>query len=255
MFTRTFSATPRPAHAAHPRAARLVHTSDVHVGNESRPAEGSEWPEMALAHLADVVALARGQSAQALLITGDFFDHNRVREELAVMAGSILGRAELPVVILPGNHDPYMANSPYVRCRSAFPANVHVISREEGELIALEDAGIQVWGQAHARYDDFAPLSVTPAWREDALWRVAVGHAHYVQSDFEKRYSFLVHDHELAALQAHYVGLGHLEMAEQIGPPDAHAWYAGSPEILRGATVIDLGPHGTQVRQVRFDQP
>jgi len=233
-----------------------VHTSDVHVGNESRPAQGSEWPEMALAHLADVVALACAQSAQALLITGDFFDHNRVREELAVMAGRILGRADLPVVILPGNHDPYMANSPYVRCRAAFPRNVHVLSREEGELIVLEDAGIQVWGQAHACYDDFAPLSVAPAWRENAaLWRVAVGHAHYVASEFEKRYSFLVHDHELEALQAHYVGLGHLEMAETIGPPDAHAWYAGSPEILRGATVIDLSAQGTRVRQVPFRQP
>jgi DNA repair exonuclease SbcCD nuclease subunit len=230
-----------------------VHTSDVHVGNESRTVAGSEWPEVALAHLAGVVEVARAESAHALLITGDFFDHNRVKEELCAMAGQILGRAGMPVVVLPGNHDPYMPQSPYVRCRALFPDNVRIIAREEGELVVLEEAGIQVWGQAHARYDDFAPLSAAPAWREDgALWRVAVGHAHYVASEFEKRYSYLVHDHELQALQAHYVGLGHLEKAETIGPVDAHAWYAGSPEILRGATVIDLTADGTRVRQAPF---
>ena len=253
----------RPHHAAHPHSVRLVHTSDVHVGNDSRTKEGSEWPEMALVYLAEVVGLLQAQSADALLITGDFFDHNRVREELCAMAGVILGRAGVPVVILPGNHDPYMANSPYVKHRGAFPDNVHIISKEDGELIVLAEAGVQVWGQAHSRYDDFAPVAMPPAWVEhihDAegsrpgrpLWRVGVAHGHYVASDFEKRYSYLIHDHELEALQAHYVGLGHLEAHTQVGPRSAGAWYAGSPDISRGATLIDLTPQGAGVRHVTF---
>lgn len=251
--------TSRPDHAEHPHTARLLHTSDVHVGNESRPNEDREWPEMSLVYLADVVATMRTQAADVLLITGDFFDHNRVREELCVMAGEILGRAGAPVVILPGNHDPYMASSPYVKYRSAFPDNVSIISKEEGELVVLAEAGVQVWGQAHSRYDDFAPFGVAPTWHEGAhpatgrpLWRVGVGHGHYVKSEFEKRYSYLVHDHELEALQAHYVGLGHLEMHEQIGPQSALAWYAGSPDISSGASMIDLSPQGTRVRHVTF---
>ncbi len=174
-------ATSRPDHAEHPHTARLLHTSDVHVGNDSRAGEAAEWPEMSLVYLSDVVKLLREQSGDCLLITGDFFDHNRVREELCVMAGEILGRAGAPVVILPGNHDPYMANSPYVKFRSAFPDNVHIISKEEGELIVLGDAGVQVWGQAHSRYDDFAPVGMAPAWVDDVhadsgrrLWRVGV---------------------------------------------------------------------------------
>ncbi len=255
--------TSRPDHAEHPHTARLLHTSDVHVGNDSRAGEAAEWPEMSLVYLSDVVKLLREQSGDCLLITGDFFDHNRVREELCVLAGEILGRAGAPVVILPGNHDPYMANSPYVKFRSAFPDNVHIISKEEGELIVLGDAGVQVWGQAHSRYDDFAPVGMAPAWVDDVhaapgskrgrrLWRVSVAHGHYVQSDFEKRYSYLVHDHELEALQAHYVGLGHLEVHTQVGPPSAAAWYAGSPDISGGATMIDLTPQGLEVRHVNF---
>jgi len=178
--------TSRPDHAEHPHTARLLHTSDVHVGTDSRASE-------------------------------------------------------------------------YVKYRSAFPDNVHIISKEEGELIVLGDAGVQVWGQAHSRYDDFAPVGMAPAWVDDVhaesgrrLWRVSVAHGHYVQSDFEKRYSYLVHDHELEALQAHYVGLGHLEVHTQVGPPSAAAWYAGSPDISGGATMIDLTPQGLNVRQVNF---
>lgn len=251
--------TSRPDHAVHPHSVRLVHTSDVHVGNDSRTREGSEWPEMALVYLAEVVRLLQAQSGDGLLITGDFFDHNRVRADLCAMAGEILGSAGVPVVILPGNHDPYMDSSPYVKHRHAFPDNVHIISKEAGELIVLVDAGVQVWGQAHSRYDDFAPVGMAPAWIDDVhaesgrrLWRVSVAHGHYVQSDYEKRYSYLVHDHELEALQAHYVGLGHLEVHTQIGPMSASAWYSGSPDISHGATLIDLTPQGVDVRHVTF---
>ena len=61
-----------------------------------------------------------------------------------------------------------------------------------------------------------------------------------------------MHDHELEALQAHYVGLGHLEVHTQVGPPSAAAWYAGSPDISGGAPMIDLTPQGLDVRHVNF---
>ena len=214
---------------------------------------------MSLQYLADVVALVREQAADALLITGDFFDHNRVREELCTMAGALLGRAGVPVVILPGNHDPHTSTSPWVKFRAAFPGNVHILSREEGELAVLPEAGVQVWGQAHARYDDLAPFARAPQWHDGPhpqagrpLWRVGVGHGHYVQSDFELRYSYLIHGHELEALQAHYIGLGHLEVHGQVGPQSAGAWYAGSPDISGGATMVDLTPGGVHVRHVSF---
>ena len=49
-------------------------------------------------------------------------------------------------MILPGNHDPFMADGIYVKYAHHFPSNVHVIGREEGELITLREAGLQVWG-------------------------------------------------------------------------------------------------------------
>jgi exonuclease SbcD len=227
---------------------RLAHTSDVHVGGGMRDPSG-RWPELALHMLDRVVGTARAESADLLLITGDLFDHNRVAAALADCVMDMLARSRLAVAILPGNHDPYSPDSVYRR--TAIPDNVHVFSSATGELRVLPELGVQLWGQAHVDYHDSAPFSATPQWQADEgqpLWRIALGHGMYVRSDYERRFSYLIHNEDLARLDAHYVGLGHLEQHEAIGPAAACAWYAGAPDRTGCTTLVELGAQGTRVR-------
>jgi DNA repair exonuclease SbcCD nuclease subunit len=248
----------RPAPESHPEAVTIVHTSDVHIGTGHRTEHDDEWPERAIADLARMAELGREHGASAMVIVGDFFDNNRVREPLVEATGEALGRAGMPVVILPGNHDPYMAESVYVKFAEHFPENVHVIQREEGELIALPEVGLQVWGQAHADYYDFNPVEHAPAWQDDGdrpLWRIALAHGYYVKSEYETKMSYQIHPHDLLALQAHYVGLGHLELYESVGPEGTTAYYSGAPDRSGGATIVDLTPAGVSVRHVLSGVP
>jgi DNA repair exonuclease SbcCD nuclease subunit len=249
------SPTPRPLREAHPHRVRLLHTSDVHVGDERRSADDGEWPETGIASLARMTKLAREQSVDAIVIAGDLFDHNRVPEARVALVAKIFEAARVPVVILPGNHDPYMAGGVYARCGALLPANVHVISKGGGELIALEQPGIQVWGCAHVDYDDWAPTAGAPGWRDDPvrpLWRIALAHGLYVRSEYEARLSYRIHSHELANLQAHYVALGHLEMHEAVGEDEAVAYYGGALDRSGGATIVTLAPEGVAVAHTPF---
>lgn len=236
-----------------PRPLRLLHTSDVHIGNGIRCRDDGPWPEQAVAEFARVLRLIDAHAADAVLISGDLFDHNRIAAELAALVAGLLERARVPVVILPGNHDPHTADSVYVRHR--FPDNVRILRDASGEVVVLEELGLQVWGRAHTDYFDFAPAGVAPRWDENPRrnpWRVALAHGLYVRSDYETRLSYRITDAELDALRAHYVGLGHLEHHEPVGPAGANAYYAGAPERSGGATLVDLGSARTSVRQVAY---
>ncbi len=246
----------------HDHTVTLLHTSDVHIGTGHTTDHDDEWPERPIADLSRMSQIGRDNDADAMVIVGDFFDNNRVREPLIEATCEALARAAMPVVILPGNHDPFMTDGIYVKYAHHFPPNVHVIGREEGELIILQEAGLQVWGQAHTDYYDFNPVAMRPQWQsqrqvdgERPLWRVALAHGYYVKSEYETKMSYQIHPDDLEALRAHYVGLGHLELHERVGPDGVLAYYSGAPDRSGGATIVRLAPDGIDVRHVQSDVP
>src|ERR1700677_2520910 len=95
---------------APPQEIRVVHTSDVHVDDDyfasQFEGDGAGW-------LAAVVAHARRLDADVLLLAGDTFDHNRATQRVVARAAAVLTEFPGPVIILPGNHDPVTADSPF----------------------------------------------------------------------------------------------------------------------------------------------
>ena len=151
------------------RPLRMLHTSDVHLGAyTSQPwkteADGAETLEPALKAFKHVLALGVEADVDVVAIAGDFFDHVRVKRPYVEVTGELMESVGRPVVILPGNHDPHMAEGIYQKFADAFPSNVHVIASAEGELVLLDEVGVQFWGQAHESYNDFSPASARPAW-------------------------------------------------------------------------------------------
>ena len=59
--------------------------------------------------------------------------------------------AALPVVILPGNHDPAIATAIYRDGALAAVKNLHVIGVTHDEAIAFPDLSLEVWGRAAPR--------------------------------------------------------------------------------------------------------
>jgi DNA repair exonuclease SbcCD nuclease subunit len=203
----------------------LVHTSDLHLGTHG---ERDDLEALTL-----VLGAAVRAQADALLLAGDIFDTNRLPLSVIDRVARMLADADVPVVILPGNHDPATADSAYRRGGLGDPPNVHVLGVTCDDTVLLPELELEIAGTPHMDYVDFIPL-LAPA-RRALRHQVVVAHGHFVRSDYDLHRSWLVHEADLDAMQADYVALGHWEVAERVGSGAVEAHYSGSP--LRAGTV------------------
>ncbi|MGN1046999.1 MAG: exonuclease SbcCD subunit D [Eubacteriales bacterium] len=81
-----------------------------------------------------------------VLIPGDLYESGYLTAETAELVMRTLGALPCPVVISPGNHDPYCKGSLYTSMN--LPENVHVFSSEELSYFDFDDIGVRVYGYA-----------------------------------------------------------------------------------------------------------
>jgi len=227
---------------AAPRAElRIVHSSDLHVGEGfTEPLHKGDGA----AGLRVVLAAARAANADALILAGDTFEHNRLSAALLDRAALLLADAGMPVVILPGNHDPAIADSVFHRAIAA-PQNVHVIGVTDEAVVSFPDLALEIWGNAHRDYSDSAPLAFPPPRR--SFWHIAVAHGHYARvadRSTHLRPGWLIGDDEIAATGADYVALGHWNRHVRVGGEKVAAYYSGSPDYAQTVNLVTLSPSG-----------
>jgi DNA repair exonuclease SbcCD nuclease subunit len=224
------------------RALRIVHSSDLHVSEGfTEPVHKGDGA----AGLRVVLAAAREAGADVAILAGDTFEHNRLSAALLDRAAALLADAGMPVVILPGNHDPAIADSVFHRAIAA-PANVHVLGVTDEAAVAFPDLGLEIWGNAHRDYGDSAPLAQPQPRR--SFWQIAVAHGHYApvaDRSTKLRPGWLIGDDELAAARADYVALGHWNRYVRVGGETMQAYYSGSPDFAGTVNLVTLSPSGT----------
>jgi DNA repair exonuclease SbcCD nuclease subunit len=219
----------------------LVHSSDLHVDDDhtARLHAGD-----GTAGLACVLGAARHAGADVAILAGDTFDSHRVPPQLSDRAADVIAAAELPVVILPGNHDPAVAEAVYHRGRLAKVANLHVLGITHEEAVLFAELDLEIWGRAHRDYGDMIPFE--RGRPRSTRWQVAVGHGHYqpvADRSTRLRPSWLIGDDEIAATGADYVALGHWNRAVRVGGT-LFAHYSGSPEYAGTINLVRLEQSG-----------
>src|ERR1700694_2011558 len=81
----------------------VAHSSDLHVDHDhTARLHGGDGT----AGLACVLRAARGAGADVVILAGDTFDCHRLPPDLLDRAADVIAGADMPVVMLPGNHDP-----------------------------------------------------------------------------------------------------------------------------------------------------
>jgi len=232
----------------------VVHSSDLHVDDEyTAQLNGGDGTR----GLRCVLETARAAAADVVILAGDVFEHNRLPLKLIERAARLLEDAAMQVVILPGNHDPAIAESVYHRGRVCEPANVHVLGVTCGGSVVFPELELEIWGRAHRDYDDMAPLGKSR--KRSTRWQIAMAHGHYEPApDMETmlRPSWLISDAEIAATGADYVALGHWNRAVRVGNGTVPAYYSGSPDLAKTVNVVRLKATGlvrTRRRKIEWD--
>lgn len=211
----------------------LAHSSDLHLASDYRPDEDLE-------RLRKVIDAARLAGADALLLAGDIFDHNRVKLDLIDNVGRALNDAGMPIIILPGNHDCLAPGSVYRRGGLGEVPNVEVLGITVNETAELPVLDLEVWGRPHLDHVDMSPLA-DPRPRGSSRWTVTMAHGHWVSGPQDHHRSWLIHQEELHQLQTDYLALGHWDLATPIGDGTLPAYYSGSPDLAKTINLIRLG--------------
>ena len=224
------------------RDIRIVHSSDLHVDDDRIAAlHGGDGTGV----LRDVLATARALGADAVILAGDTFDNHQVTTDTIDRAVALLADAKLPLVILPGNHDPATPDSIWMRGRFDEIGNVAILGITNERSIAFLNLDLEIWGNAHRDYHDMPPLRDPPP--RAMRWHIAMGHGHYEPPETwhnPLRPSWLISDAMIDATQADYVALGHWDRAAQVGSGAVPAYYSGSPDYVHTVNLVRLTAEG-----------
>src|SRR6476469_3516966 len=178
----------------------MVHTSDLHVDHDyTAKLHGGDGT----AGLACVLNAARAISADVVLLAGDTFESHRLPQHVLDRTASVIAAAGLPVVLLPGNHDPAIPEAVFRRGSLAGVDNLMVLGVTDEEAVDFPALGLEVWGRPHRDYGDMTPFETVRPRR--TRWQIALAHGHYdptIDRSIFPRPSWLIDDRELAATGA-----------------------------------------------------
>lgn len=225
---------------------RLIHTADVHLdasfAGSGLPARFGTRRRQSLRDVFQgIVRRAGSWPADALLIAGDLFEHDRVSlDTVAFLRNEFAGIPKVAVFIAPGNHDPFVPDSPYAS--ETWPENVVIFDRAMWSAHAVDGLPLVVHGFAF----DGPDISVNPfgqlAIPHDDCLHIAVAHgseSSYVPSGKTAYAPFQAATAAPEGLA--YLALGHYHGLRRItGDFATCIYYSGAPE---GHTFGETGPH------------
>jgi exonuclease SbcD len=188
-----------------------------------------------------IVTLADDWGAEALLCSGDLFEHERSTPDTGAFLRHVFTDiAHIPIYVAPGNHDWFGPESLYATID--WPSNVHIFSSNrlsEGR-VELAD-GLSLWGAAHK-----GPAR-TPGFFEafrvsgDGL-HLALVHASelgwFQESGSDQNLHAPFNTEELRSSGLDHAFLGHIHK-----PKDADLYtYPGNPDPLTFGETGERGP-------------
>ena len=204
-------------------SVRLLHTSDLHLDSLG-----------SCDLLRDVIDTANAHAVNLMVIAGDFFDNTRVGQDTLEKAQEYLNNLEMPLVILPGNHDQLDDHSIYHRLDlSVVTSDVRLITELNGERVVFPELGLGVWGRAMEEHTvDFHPLDGAPS-RDDLPFQVALGHGfHFHSGEMVDRASPILPS-EIESTNYDYIGLGHVHVFRDVSAGNVRAFYSGAPDPVK----------------------
>ncbi|OFK64426.1 DNA repair exonuclease [Corynebacterium sp. HMSC076G08] len=217
-------------------AVTFIHTSDFQLGMTRwflSPAAQSRFDDDREAAVLRLGELATKTGAEFIVVAGDVFEHNSLSKSTLLRAKDMFKRLPVPVYLLPGNHDPLVADSIFF---NSFADNVHVIA--DSEPIAVRP-GVEIVGAPYlskrANYDLVRrALEPLPPAEEGAV-RIAVGHGQ-VESRAGEGEDSDADTIDLAFVEEcldkgviDYLALGDTHSTESLGR-SGKVWFSGSPE-------------------------
>ena len=112
---------------------KFLHTADWQIGMKATHvgSVGEKVREARLESLKRVIEAANEQRVDFIIAAGDCFENNAVSRVLVQKTTDIIARAQMPVFIIPGNHDPFVPGSVWDHPAWTAMKDVTIVSEEK----------------------------------------------------------------------------------------------------------------------------
>lgn len=223
---------------------KILHTGDIHLDSPMSSLDLASAEAARDKHrqtFRKMMQYAIDEKVDMLLISGDMFDGKYITKETKDMVISCFAEFAKPVVIAPGNHDPYYSVSLYKD--GSLPKNVYVFSSDELQIFDFESLDISVYGYAFLTPSlTHSPLAKAQYNREASCkTKILLAHAD-TTSPISNYAPVLVEDIEKFGFS--YAALGHIHNPPSIRSKNTVINYCS---FLFGRSFDELGEGGAYI--------
>ncbi len=203
---------------------KFLHTADWQVGMKAQASgkAGQRVREERLSAGRRVVEAAKNHHVEFVLVAGDVFEDNGVDRVLVQIAADIMTEFQIPVFVIPGNHDPLTPGSVWEHPAWKSATNVHILKEET----AVETpAGLLYPCPVREKNSGRNPLSWIDREEDQSIIRVGLAHGSVEGIPQEEP------EHPIPRDAAQKAGLDYLAL----GHWHSYATYAGEDGAVRMA--------------------
>lgn len=237
-----------------------MHVSDIHLGAPFKflGSKGSERRLELKEAFEELLKNTDEFDVEAVLIAGDLYEARYATRDLGNFIKRCFERLHIPIIVAPGNHDPYTRNSLYSLMK--WPKNVYIFSKNFFEKLEINDE-FAVYGIANI-VDNDTTNYLSSFKVESDLPAVGLMHGSYLP------YSGLLSESNEACLpfteidlrnsNLDYLALGHYHKYVEIKiDGDVRAVYPGTLEPLnfdeigeRNAVIVKISKGGIKLKKI-----
>lgn len=221
-----------PNHQDAVHHVRFLHTSDLQIGKTLAYLGDDGQYRFNQARLDAIIALGKvavEKDCSFIVIAGDVFEKNRLSATVLNRAKEALSKLQVPVYLLPGNHDPLTADSIFYKTEDL--ENIHVISDSQPIQIA-EDVELIGAPLRSIRAPHDLVNEVLDGLEPTDTIRIMAGHGP-TQNFGEDAPERIDMEKVSAALDRgiiDYLALGDTHSTQPV-EAKKRAWYSGAPEV------------------------
>lgn len=227
---------------------KILHTADLHLDSAFSSfgkKNAEQYRELGRDLLKNIFDCAKYEKCQMILIAGDLFDSKFVSSDTRTAFISLVKDANIPVVIAPGNHDPYSENSFYSIIEKESIENLYIFSSDELQIFDFDELRIRVFGYAFTSSTlNENPLLSATLPEDNGYLRLLCAHAD--MSSAISRYAPISLT-EISRFGFAYSALGHIHNRDEKEDADGRVRYSGFAE---GRSFDELGEGGVFIVDV-----
>ncbi|AWB82137.1 DNA repair exonuclease [Corynebacterium yudongzhengii] len=211
---------------------KFLHTSDLQLGMRRwflSDEDQANFDAARLEALTTLGQLAEEHGAEFIVIAGDVFEHNSLSNRVIERVKEQLRRLKVPVYLLPGNHDPLVADNVFLRTEDL--DGVHVLS--DNRPVKVRE-GVEVVGapwRSKAPVGDLVAEMLSDLEPTDNI-RIGVAHGQ-VESRSQEIVPGLIDletvEKAIAERRLDYLALGDTHSTQSLGAT-GRVWFSGAPE-------------------------